>query len=46
MIDIGFICGFSSLSTFMGQFKKKYGVSPGTYRKESSLLSAGKKSKV
>ncbi|MBQ4523064.1 MAG: helix-turn-helix domain-containing protein [Lachnospiraceae bacterium] len=46
IIDIGFICGFSSLSTFMGQFKKKYGVSPGTYRKESSLLSAGKKSKV
>lgn len=31
--DIGFICGFSSLSTFMGQFKKKYGVSPGTDRK-------------
>lgn len=31
--DIGFICGFSSLSTFMEQFKKKYGVSPGVYRK-------------
>lgn len=31
--DIGFICGFSSLSTFMGQFKKKYGMSPGKYRK-------------
>lgn len=31
--DIGFICVFSSLSTFMAQFKKKYGISPGTYRK-------------
>lgn len=31
--DIGFICGFASLSTFMGQFKKKYGISPGAYRK-------------
>ena len=37
--DIGFICGFSSLSTFMGQFKKKYGISPGIYRKRICLVS-------
>ncbi|MEE1073540.1 MAG: helix-turn-helix transcriptional regulator [Cellulosilyticum sp.] len=30
--DIGFMCGFESLSTFMLVFKKKYGVSPGQYR--------------
>lgn len=31
--DICFICGFSSLSTFHAQFRKKYGISPGIYRK-------------
>lgn len=31
--DIAFLCGFSSLSAFMGQFKKKFGSSPGLYRK-------------
>ena len=36
--DVGFICGFSSLSTFMGQFKKKYGISPGVYRKKKKSL--------
>lgn len=35
--DIGFICGFSSTSTFMGSFKKRYGISPGTYRKKLLL---------
>lgn len=37
-VIIGFICGFSSLPTFMGQFKKKYGISPGQYRKKSKRL--------
>lgn len=36
--DIGFICGFSSLSTFMSQFKKKYGISPGIYRKQHEII--------
>lgn len=31
--DIGFISGFDSMSTFMTAFRKKYGVSPGKYRK-------------
>lgn len=31
--DIGFICGFESISTFMSAFRKKYGISPGKYRK-------------
>lgn len=31
--DIGFICGFESMSTFMSAFRKKFGVSPGKYRK-------------
>ncbi len=30
--DIGFICGYESLSAFMKQFKKKYGISPGKYK--------------
>lgn len=41
--DIGFVCGFSSLSTFMAQFKKKYGVSPGVYRKEKLVNIIAKK---
>lgn len=31
--DIGFICGFESMSTFMTAFRKKFGISPGKYRK-------------
>ena len=31
--DIGFICGFESMSTFMSAFRKKFGISPGKYRK-------------
>jgi AraC-like DNA-binding protein len=31
--DIGFICGFESLSTYMSLFHKKYGISPGKFRK-------------
>lgn len=30
--DIGFICGYESLSTFMNAFKEKFGISPGKYR--------------
>ena len=36
--DIAFICGFSSLSTFMEQFKKKYRVSLGRYRKRIEVF--------
>lgn len=31
--DICFICGFESMTTFITLFKKKYGASPGKYRK-------------
>lgn len=30
--DIGFICGYESMSTFMNAFKVRYGTSPGKYR--------------
>lgn len=33
--DICFICGFESMTTFISLFKRKYGVSPGKYRKEA-----------
>ena len=33
--DIGFICGFESMSTFMSAFRKQYGISPGKYRKKN-----------
>lgn len=36
--DISFICGYDSLPTFMAQFKKKYGISPGRYRREKAVV--------
>lgn len=34
--EIGFRCGFCSLSNFINAFKKEYGVAPGVYRKSVS----------
>lgn len=37
--DICFICGFESMTTFISLFKKKYGASPGRYRKAADAVS-------
>jgi|GEM_PF-2603028 AraC-type DNA-binding domain-containing proteins len=35
--DICFICGFQSLTTFINQFKGKYGTAPGQYRSSNTM---------
>lgn len=40
--DISFLCGFDSLSTYMTLFQKKYGTSPGRYRKAERGFSTNK----
>lgn len=37
-IDIGLECGYDSVSNFLRDFKKKYGVSPMTMRKQNNNL--------
>ncbi len=39
--DVCFACGFSSLGTFSSRFTELVGVSPSTYRRDSSRETAG-----